>query len=105
MMMRRTSRGSFFSAGTALLAFQMCLCVFVFMQMLGVPVTFWDLDASVEGDISSFLEGFAIPTDHPLIRPSHVLSCNIGGMSRLRSVLRDHDVFHPPTAPSSSITG
>lgn len=81
------------------------LCVGVFMQMLGVPVTFWDLDVTVDVEDPSFLEGFALPTGCLVIREYDYLSRNLGRLMTLRSLLRDHSLFHPPTAPFSSRIG
>lgn len=81
------------------------LCVGVFMQLLGVPVTFWDVDSTVDMDGPSVFEDVALPTGRLVIREYHYLSRNLGGLMRLHSVLRDHSLFHPPTAPFPSHTG
>lgn len=91
------------SIAIAVMAFSLCFCVFA--QMLGVPVTFWDLDATVDVDGPSFLEEFVLPTVRPLVRQSHVLCHNAGGLTTPHSLLRDHSLFHPPTAPFSSRIG
>lgn len=74
------------------------LCLAVFMQMLGAPVTLWDVGNTIDVDYLSFLEGFAIPADSPLIGQAVFLSRDGGGTSRPHSVLRDYSLFRPPTA-------
>lgn len=74
------------------------LCLSVFMQMLGAPVTLWDVDNNIDVDYLSFLEGFAIPADSPLIGQAVFLSRDGVGTSRLHSLLRDHSLFRPPAA-------
>jgi hypothetical protein len=78
------------------------LCLSVFMQMLGAPVTLWDVDNTIDVDYLSFLEGFAIPADSPLIGQAVFLSRDGGGTSRPHSLLRDHSLFRPPTSLSVS---
>ncbi|WP_455376964.1 hypothetical protein [Petrachloros mirabilis] len=79
------------------------LCFGVFMQMLGVPVTLWDVDNAVDVDYLSFLEGLAIPAESPLMGPAQFLSRDRRMAVMVHSLLRDHSVFHPPTAISISL--
>lgn len=79
------------------------LCLGVFMQMLGVPVTLWAVDNAVDVDYLSFLEGFAIPADSPLMGPAQLLLRDRRMAVVVHSLLRDHSVFHPPTTISVSL--
>lgn len=81
------------------------LCLSVVMQMLGMTVTFSELDDPVEFDNPSLLEEFAIPVDRLVIGRSQIVWRNGGGMSKLYSVLRDHSLFHPPTVPPTLFVG
>lgn len=77
------------------------LCVGVFMQMLGVPITLWDVENTVDTDYLSFLEDIAIPADRLLVVRALFLARDGSGTARRHSVLHDHSVFHPPTAPTA----
>lgn len=77
------------------------LCAGVFMQMLGVPVTLWDVDNVVDVDYLSFLEDLTIPADRLLIAQALFLVRDGSGTARRHSVLHDHSVFHPPTAATA----
>lgn len=79
------------------------LCLGVFMQMLGAPITLWDVDNTVDIDYLSFLEGLAIPADSPLMGHARFILRNGGMALTPYSVLRDHSIFHPPTAISVSL--
>lgn len=75
------------------------LCLGVFMQMLGVPVTLWDVAESFDIDYLSFLEDFAIHANHPLIDQRQFMLAGSDGTSVLQSLLHDRSLFRPPTLP------
>ena len=72
------------------------LCVGTLGQMVGLPVTFWDLDGSSDLVESSLLEGFAIisvkPTLFPIFRSMY--SCETVSVAYRLSA--QHLIFHPP---------
>jgi len=45
------------------------LCLGVFLQMLGLPVTFWDLNGSDEDFVSALLMGVSIISNDSFIMP------------------------------------
>ena len=72
------------------------LCLGVFLQMLGAPVSFWDLDGSEDDFISSLLMGVAVLSSDPHYSPVHS-SLLIRLISAPRySFLYEHVLFHPP---------
>ncbi len=75
------------------------LCLGVFMQMLGVPASLWDVVESFDIDYLSFLEDFAIHTNHPLIEQRQFMLAHGDGTSLLQSLLHDRSLFRPPTIP------
>ena len=80
----------------ARLLFVSALCCGVILQMLGVPVTFWDLDDTADFFSTSLLEGFAVPSNGPMVFPwSRAVFAAIVG-ERLYYSLSPPLVFHPP---------
>jgi hypothetical protein len=70
------------------------LCAGVFLQMLGAPISFWDLDGSEDDLVSSLLLGLAIPS-----APAHFSTPLFSLLPPHASVparyfLDEH--FHPP---------
>ncbi len=72
------------------------LCVGILLQILGVPLTFWDLDGSCDLVESSLLEGFAIVSEEPLLSPI-LRSSSLSSTDPLACPLAPQYLFfHPP---------
>ena len=72
------------------------LCLFVFLQMLGVPQTLWDPSANLDTPSASVLEGFSIPPavprlELPSVRMPHAVLSESAHVPVLFSSL-----FRPP---------
>jgi|GEM_PF-1653579 hypothetical protein len=70
------------------------ICAGVFLQMLGAPISFWDLDGSEDDFVSSLLLGLAIPSE-----PAHFSTALFSllpphASAPARYFLDEH--FHPP---------
>jgi len=72
------------------------LCIGILLQILGVPLTFWDLDGSSDLVESSLLEGFAIVSNEPVLSPS-LQSLYLSNTHSLAYLLSPQYLFfHPP---------
>lgn len=73
------------------------LCFCVVMQILGMPISFWDLQDSSDMMKSSLSIGFTIPapleTFFVALGPAGFISVAACGYG----ILAPHDLFHPPT--------
>jgi hypothetical protein len=76
------------------------LCVGVFLQMLGAPVSFWDLDGSADDFVSSLLMGLTVPSAPPPYLPllCHLVASHQSGAPPYP--LYEHPLFHPPLSAS-----
>lgn len=74
------------------------LCLGVFMQLLGAPITLWDAMDSIEGDYESFEEGFAIPATPFLIERQRIAIVVDDRTPAAHSRLHCLSLFHPPPA-------
>jgi hypothetical protein len=72
------------------------LCLGVFLQMLGAPVTFWDLVGSDDDFISALLMGLAVLTREPHYLPLHSSFLVHLISAPPYSYLYEHVLFHPP---------
>ncbi len=72
------------------------LCCGVMLQILGVTVTFWDLNGSSDLVASSLLEGFAVLPGDPVLSP--ILPSWVTAIVEedAHRDLREQMVFHPP---------
>ena len=72
------------------------ICLGVVLQMLGAPISFWDLNGSEDDFISALLMGVAVLSGEPHYSPLHS-SLLIRLISAPRySFLYEHVLFHPP---------
>lgn len=72
------------------------LCVGILLQILGAPLTFWDLDGSCDLVESSLLEGFAIVSDEPVLSPL-LRSSSLSSTDPLTCPFAPQYLFfHPP---------
>ena len=72
------------------------ICVGVFLQMLGAPVSFWDLDGYDHDFISSLLMGACVHTEDQHISPFHSFLSVISISAPRYSFLHESFLFHPP---------
>ena len=72
------------------------LCLGVLLQILGMPLTFWDLDGSCNPVESSLLEGVAIISAGPVLSPVlHALYLSNTHSPAYR-LSAQYLFFHPP---------
>lgn len=76
--------------------FIVLICLGVVLQMLGAPISFWDLNGSEDDFISALLMGVAVLSDGPHYSPFHssVLIPLIWAPSY--HFLHEYVHFHPP---------
>jgi hypothetical protein len=72
------------------------LCIGVFLQILGAPVTFWDLNGSDDDFISSLLMGASVQTEAQHISPFHSFLSVVPISGPQYSFLQESFLFHPP---------
>jgi hypothetical protein len=70
------------------------LCAGVFLQMLGAPISFWDLDGSEDDFVSSLLLGLAISSAPPHF--STPLFSLLPPQASVPARYFLHEHFHPP---------
>ena len=72
------------------------LCIGVAVQMLGVPLSLWELDGSSDIAGSSILEGFAVISNEPVLFPSSQSQFAFSRIDHHYIHLGQHLFFHPP---------
>ena len=72
------------------------LCLGVFLQMLGSPLSFWDLNGSDDEFVSSLLVGLAVPSAQPHAMPLHSYLLHRDGSAPAYCLLYENVLFHPP---------
>jgi hypothetical protein len=72
------------------------VCIGVVLQMLGAPISFWDLDGSDDDFISSLLMGACILTGDPHISRFHSFLTVVQTSAPRYSFLHEDFPFHPP---------
>ena len=72
------------------------LCLCVLLQILGVAVSFWDLNDSDDPFTTSIITGFSIPSIEQVLSPllQRLLGFSITGSGYQH--LRQDMLFHPP---------
>ena len=75
------------------------LCIGVVLQMLGAPVSFWDLDGSDDDFISSLLMGACVLSGGPHISAFHSFLSSAPIVAPQYSLLQEKLLFHPPNVP------
>lgn len=84
------------SSATILLLTIGALCLGVLLQMLGVSVTFWNLNGSDDLLSTSILTGFAVLPDDPGLAPRlFAIRTSIPAASHYQFLL-PYGLFHPP---------
>ena len=76
------------------------LCLGVFLQMLGAPLNFWDLDGSDDDLVSSLLVGLAVPSAQPHDMPLHSYLLYCDRSAPTYRLLYENLLFHPPISAS-----
>jgi hypothetical protein len=72
------------------------LCFCVTMQILGVPISFWDMNESEDLVESSLLEGFSLPSLGIAISVSLHRSLYSPSPPLEHDILLAQSLFHPP---------
>lgn len=72
------------------------LCLGVLLQMLGVSVTFWNLNGSDDLLSTSILTGFAVLPDDPGLAPRLLATFTSIPAASHYQFLLPHWLFHPP---------
>ena len=72
------------------------LCLGVFLQMLGAPLSFWDLDGSDDDFVSSLLVGLAVPSTPPHDMSLHSYLSHRDRSAPAYRLLYENLLFHPP---------
>jgi hypothetical protein len=72
------------------------LCLCVTMQILGVPVSFWDMNEAKDLVESSLLEGFSLPSLGIAVSVSLYGSLNSPSPPLEHDILLARSLFHPP---------
>jgi len=72
------------------------LCMGVVLQVLGAPISFWDLDGSDDDFISSLLMGACILSGYLHISPFHSYPSIVPISAAGYSFLHEHFLFRPP---------
>jgi len=84
------------SSATILLLTIGALCLGVLLQMLGVSVTFWNLNGSDDLLSTSILTGFAVLADGPGLAPRLLATFTSIPAASHYQFLLPHGLFHPP---------
>jgi hypothetical protein len=72
------------------------LCLCVTMQILGVPVSFWDMNETEDLVESSLLEGFSLPSTAPELSVSRYRKFYSPSPPLKYDILLAQSLFHPP---------
>lgn len=72
------------------------LCLGVFLQILGVPVTFWDLSDSDDPFTASVQSGFAVLPGEWLLTPFFYCLLACPGVGPSYQHLHQYRLFRPP---------
>jgi hypothetical protein len=72
------------------------LCFCVTMQILGVPISFWDMDETGDLVESSLLEGFSLPSVGTAISVSLHRSLSSPSPPLEYDIMLAQSFFHPP---------
>jgi len=84
------------SGATILLLMIGALCLGVLLQMLGVSVTFWNLNGSDDLLSTSILTGFAVLPDDPGLAPRLLATFTSIPAESHYQFLLPYGLFHPP---------
>lgn len=82
----------------ACMALAMLLCLFVLVQMLGVPVTLLDPFEPADTQSVSVLEGFSVPSSLPQLTPSFETDTATDTQPSVHLPVLVSVLFHPPVS-------
>lgn len=82
--------------GKVCMAMVVLLCVFVMVQMLGVPMTLLNLAEAADTSAASVLEGFSVLPAVPQLAPSENAISMIDAQSSVQLPVFISAPFHPP---------
>ena len=94
MMMVPTSHASHLS----LFALIGMVCFTIIMQMLGVSISLWELDAASDLVESALLEGFSIPASMEKLSVTPQKSPSFASAPLDHGILLAGSLFHPPVS-------
>jgi hypothetical protein len=80
----------------ACMAIAMQLCLFILVQMLGVPVTLLNSHEVADIQTASVLEGFSIPSSLPQLTSSLKMDTAADGQPAIHMPILVSVLFHPP---------
>ena len=73
------------------------LCLCVTMQMLGAPISLWDIDDSFNKSESSASEGFSVPSMKSAFDPPLLRTATVETLPTPYLVLLEHSQLRLPT--------
>jgi len=82
--------------GKACVAIAMLLCLFILVQMLGVPVTLLNPHEVADSQTASVLEGFSIPSSLPQLTSSFKMDTAADAQPSIHVPILASVLFHPP---------
>ena len=78
------------------MAMVMLLCLFVVMQMLGVPVTLLNPVEAADTQTVSVSEGFSVPSSFPQLTPAFETDPVTDAQPSVHVPVLASSLFHPP---------